>query len=88
VVETSPDFGLPAAVEVLDGRLESTLLGRREDRNDPEPQAGLHDAAERTLPVMAPLKDGVVVELDIGGQSEFAPMLYELLGDNYICAPH
>jgi hypothetical protein len=28
---------------------------------------------------MAPLKDGVVVELGIAGQSEFAPMLYERL---------
>jgi hypothetical protein len=59
--------------------LESTLLGRREDWNDPELQAGPHDAAERILPVMAPLKDGVVVELGIGGQSEFAPMLYKRL---------
>jgi hypothetical protein len=28
---------------------------------------------------MAPLKDGVVVELGIGGRSEFAPMLYKRL---------
>src|SRR5713101_6409655 len=67
VVEANPNLGLPAAVEVFDGGLESTLLRRREDRSDPELQAGPHDAAQRILTVMAPLEDGVVVELGIGG---------------------
>ena len=39
VVEASPDFSLPAAADIFDGRLKSTLLRRREHRNDPEPQA-------------------------------------------------
>ena len=77
VVEASPDLGLPATVEVSDGSLESALLGRREDRGNPQLQAGSHDAAEGILTVMAPLKDGVVVELGIGGQPEFSPVFQQ-----------
>jgi len=81
MVEANPHLGLPAAVEVFDGGLESTLLRRREDRRDPELQAGPHDAAQRILSVVAPLENGVVVELGIGGQPEGAPVLHERLHD-------
>ncbi len=73
MVEASPNFGLPAAVDIFDGRLKATLLWPREDRSNPEPQAGPHDEAERILTVVAPMEDGVVVD-GIGRQSEFAPV--------------
>src|SRR6266436_5030135 len=79
VVEASPHLRLPVAIEVFYGCLESTLLRRREDWSDPELQAGPHDAAQRILTVMAPLEDSVVVELGIGRQPEFAPVLHERL---------
>src|SRR5262245_8711027 len=80
VTEASPDLGLPAPVEVFDGCLESTLLRRREDGVTP-PQTGPHDAPETILAVVAALKDGVVVELGIGGQSELAPVLHRCIHD-------
>lgn len=74
VLETLPNLGLPAAVVVLDGRLETSLSGRREDRDDAPLQAQAEDAAERVGPLMGPLEDGVVVELGIAGQALLPPV--------------
>jgi hypothetical protein len=46
VDEAGPDLGLPAAVEVLDGRLGPRLPRRSEDRDDAQGQAQSHDAAD------------------------------------------
>ena len=77
VMETQPHFGMPAAVEVFDGSLEAAFLGRGEHRSHAKLQTGAYDAAERIPAMMAALKDRVVVELGVGGQPEFSPMLHE-----------
>ena len=66
VAEARPHLGLPAAVEVFDGGLESALLRRHKDWGDVEAQARPHDTAQDILPVVAALEDGVAVELRLG----------------------
>jgi len=77
VMEAQPHFGVPAAVEVFDGSLEAAFLGRGEHRSHAKLKTGAYDAAERILAMMAALKDRVIVELGVGGQPEFSPMLHE-----------
>src|SRR2546425_567053 len=77
VMETQPHFGVPAAVEVFDGSLEAAFLGRGEHRSHAKLKTGAYDAAERIPAMMAALKDRVVVELGVGGQPEFSPMLHK-----------
>jgi len=74
MMKSVPDFLLPAAVEVLDHPLEPCLVGRNENRDDPETQAQTHDATEDVAVLVRSLKTGVVVELDIGGKAVCAPM--------------
>jgi len=75
--EAGPDFGLPTTVEVLDGRLEPRLLRRSEDRNHLQGQTEAAHAADGVGMVVGSLEHGVVVELDIGGQSMLSPVLKE-----------
>jgi len=77
VLKASPDFVLPAAVVVLDGRLEAGLSRRGEDRSDVELETKSRDASEGIGPLMGALEDRVVVELDVPGKSVFAPVLDE-----------
>jgi hypothetical protein len=74
VLETLPNFGLPAAVVILDGGLEARLSWRREDRHHAQLKAQTHDAAERVGPLMGTLEDGVVVKLSVAGQAVLAPI--------------
>ena len=74
MMKSVPDFLLPAAVEVLDHPLETCLVGRNENRDDPETEAQTHDATEDVAVVVRSLKTGVVVELDIGGEAVCTPM--------------
>jgi hypothetical protein len=48
-----------------------------EHRSHAKLKTGAYDAAERILAMMAALKDRVVVELGVGGQPEFSPMLHD-----------
>ena len=79
VAEARPHLGLPAAVEVFDGGLESALLRRHKDWGDVEAQARPHDTAQDILPVVAALEDGVAVELSVGRPPELPPVLHERL---------
>lgn len=76
-MEPPPHFGVPTAVEIFDGSLEPAFLGWGEHRRHAQLKAGAHDAAERILAMMTALKDRVVVELGVGRQPEFFPMLQE-----------
>lgn len=77
VLKASPDFFLPAAVVVLDGRLEAGLPRRGEDGSDVELETKPDDASEGIGPLVGALEDRVVVELNVLGASESAPMLDE-----------
>src|SRR3989441_4082511 len=79
VVEARPDLGLPSAVEVFDGGLESAFLRRHKDRDDIEAQAGPHNATDRVSMLMRALEDGVVVELCVGRPPALSPVLHERL---------
>ncbi len=72
-----PDFRLPAPVEGLNGRLEPGLPRRGEDGDHPEAQAEAGHAADRVAVMMRALEDGIVVELDVRGEAERAPVLHE-----------
>jgi hypothetical protein len=75
VVKASPDLGLPAAVVAFDGGLEAGLARRREDRSHLEGEADPADTTEVIGIVMSTLEPGVVVELNVTGKTELAPVL-------------
>lgn len=81
VVEATPDLRLPASVEALDRGLGPRLPWRSEDGRDAERQAEAGHAANAVLELVGSLEPGVVVELGILGQADFAPVLNETLHD-------
>jgi len=82
-VESLPDLGLPAAVEVLDLALESGFSGRGEDRSYAEAEAHAGDAPQDIGMVLRAEETSVVIELDVVGQAEFAPMRNDVVHSGF-----
>jgi hypothetical protein len=74
VREAGPDLGLPAAVVVLDRRLEARLARRGEDRHDAQAQAEPGHATDDVLVLVGALEDRVVVEPGVSRQADGAPV--------------
>jgi hypothetical protein len=81
VLEASPDFGLPTAVETFDAGLESGLVGDSKDGSHAEAQTESNDATNGIRMLSGSCKAVVVVELGIAGQPDFAPVLLERFED-------
>jgi hypothetical protein len=79
--EAAPDFGLPQAVERLDGGLKAGFAGRDEDGDDAEAEAQANDAAEGIRFVVRTLETGVIVELRVSGQADGPPVFQEGVED-------
>jgi hypothetical protein len=74
MMETAPDFLLPAAIDIFDGVLESVLTWRSEDGCHAETETQTHDAAHHIPVLMRPLKPRVIVELGIRWEADRLPM--------------
>ena len=72
--EARPDFSLPPAIERFDGGLQAGLPRRGEDGGEAEPEAQAHHAAHGVAMLMRALEDIVVIELDVAGKADRAPV--------------
>ena len=72
-----PDLLLPQRVEAFDVGLEARFARRREDGCDAVAEAKADDFANDVWAIMRALKTGVVIELCVGGEADFTPMLIE-----------
>src|SRR5262249_14397094 len=68
VLKPRPHFGLPQAVEALDGSLEARLAGRDKDGHDAQAQADAGHATNGVGVDLRSLEERVVVELCVAGQ--------------------
>lgn len=75
VMEALPDFGLPTAVETLDGSLKTGFSRRGKDGSDAQAQAKPDHPADRIGGAVVPLEAGVVVELSVSRQAKSTPVL-------------
>lgn len=85
VLESGPDFVLPKPVETLDRILKAWLAGWSENRNNVKAQAEPHHASNDVTVLVGPLKQSVVVELSIVGQSPTTPVADRKRGDDFGC---
>ena len=74
VGKARPDFGLPPAIERFDGGLQAGLPRWGEDGGEAEPEAQAHHAAHGIAMLMRALEDIVVIELDVAGKADRAPV--------------
>ena len=74
VVESTPDFLLPAPIEILGGVLQAGFSRWCEHGDDAEAQTQPHDAPEGIAMLMRALEAIVIVELGVGRQADFPPV--------------
>jgi hypothetical protein len=79
MLEASPDLGLPATVETLDGILKARLTGRSEDRGNAKQQTDAHDTTDDVAVLMWPLENRCIVELCVARKTERPPSSGEQL---------
>jgi hypothetical protein len=77
MVEPCPHFGLPQAVEALDGPLEAHLPGRNKHGHDSQAQADTRHTANGVGVNLRPLEERVVVELRVVRQADRPPVLHQ-----------
>jgi hypothetical protein len=74
MLEASPHFGLPTAIEAFDGGLEAGFARRDENGNHLQAEAKADDATQGIGIKVGTLKARVIVELSIRRQAKGSPM--------------
>ena len=82
MLEASPDLGLPAAVEALNGILKARFAWRSKDGRDAEQQAQADDLPHGAGVLTGPLENQRIVELGVVGKTELAPSSDEQFNDD------
>jgi hypothetical protein len=82
IMKALPDLGLPAAIETLDSGLESGFSRWSKDRGNAQAQTKPDHTADAIGGAVVSLEAGVIVELDISGKAQGAPVLAQC-GDDF-----